>query len=215
LKSGRRQILPLTGRSDPIVPILRERKIVFRTFRNIESALFLVLFLASCSGSANVTSPEDGESKTEETVILADYETFDASKYVDPPPELGTQVEHDVPRLLMESRADSGVVRIVDGYRIQIFQTLDRDLAVAAEEKVRSWWQSHPPDPDSLVNVDSVAVQAFPTVLSVYNLYRQPYYRVRIGDFVDKEAAERVHDRILRPFPGSLIVPDRITVERR
>ncbi len=175
----------------------------------------LCLVLASCATGANVRDDQDASPEVEAPVSLRATETFDPSPYEDSPVLLEADVAHDVPRLLMESRADSGIVRVIDGFRIQIFQSLNRAEAIEVEEKVRFWWPNRRPEPDSILVADSLGLlPPLPDRLGIYNLYKQPYYRVRIGDFVNRGVAERVHALILRRYPRSLIVPDQIIFVR-
>lgn len=173
------------------------------------------LLLASCATGARVNDVENTSVEIQAPISLSESETFDPSPYEDSPVYISGEVVHDVPRLLMESRADSGIVRVVDGFRIQIFQTLNRAEAISMEENIRNWWPNRPAEPDSVLVADSLGlIPSLPDRLGIYNLYKQPYYRVRIGDFVDRGIVERVHSLILRSYPRSLIVPDRVNVVR-
>ncbi|MFT5143478.1 MAG: hypothetical protein ACI80V_002226 [Rhodothermales bacterium] len=168
--------------------------------------LFAMAFAASaCSGPANVvenrTLPE-----ARGPVVHADYETFDVSKYPDQPVAERAAVVHDVPESLWQNRADVGVEQNVAGYRVQVIATLDPGEAASAEATLKDWWarQALRLSPDSPV----------PAEMQVYRLFRQPYYRVRIGDLTSREVAEELLGIVSSRFAGAFIVPDRVTIRR-
>lgn len=165
-----------------------------------------MLGMAACSGSGQARSDADHATVDAEPINLADYEVFDASSYEDEPARIETNVNHDVPIALMESRADAGIVQIVKGYRVQVFMSLDRDEAVTAEEEVRAWWES--------LTEEERLEKELPEDLAVYNLFRQPYYRVRAGDFLQRAEAERLMLLLFRRFAGASVVPDQVTIRR-
>lgn len=175
--------------------------------------LALLCFLAACSGSRGASS--EPEAPEETGVRLADVEDFDPAPYRDLPPETNAEeVVHDVPAALMENRADAGLAEVVSGFRIQIFQALRKEEAISREEEARAWWRDlyrrgrferlFPEAPD-----------AFPEDVPTYVQYRQPYYRVRIGDFLDRALADSVLQKVVVfKYPGAFVAPDEITVMR-
>ena len=80
--------------------------------------------------------------------------------------------------------------RMVAGYRLQVINTSDRSEAIAAKTKV---------------------YQLYPD-LKAYLLYQAPYFRLRVGNFTDKDEAEEYRKTLLREFPNSVFVV-RDTVE--
>jgi SPOR domain len=80
--------------------------------------------------------------------------------------------------------------RFVSGYRIQVINTSDRNAAIAAKTKI---------------------YQLFPE-LKAYLLYQSPYFRLRVGNFKDKEEAEDYRKALASEFPNSVFLV-RDTVE--
>lgn len=80
--------------------------------------------------------------------------------------------------------------RFVSGFRIQVINTSDRNAAIAAKTKI---------------------YQLFPE-LKAYLLYQSPYFRLRVGNFKDKEDAEDYRKALSREFPNSVFLV-RDTVE--
>ena len=166
----------------------------------------LTAVFAACSGPSNVTQPPDMPEEDAPSFDISDFETFDATAYRDDPPSVPVQVDHDVPEALMQSRADAGISQVVDGFRVQVFSSLDPDEAVQAEEDVKAWYEELPQSTRSRYGIASR--------LPVYNNYKQPLYRVRVGDFTNRTQAERLMSLMSSRFANVFVVPDRITITR-
>ena len=136
----------------------------------------------------------------------AEVETVDLDRYPDVPPLEEDVLQHDVPAALMNSTADDGKIVELDGYRVQVFSSSEREEAVRVEDDVRRWLNNLPDARRKALGLSETVV--------VYSIYRQPLYRIRVGDFERREDASRIVPALLRQFPGALVVPDRITVIR-
>ncbi|MFT4606221.1 MAG: hypothetical protein ACI9W4_002969 [Rhodothermales bacterium] len=168
-------------------------------------SLIAIVLLAACGGSKEVLVP-NVVPEALSPVVHADYETFDVTKYEDVPVGVTQELVHDVPESLMQNRADAGVEAEVAGYRVQVLATLDPTEAQAAEARLRDWWLRRV----GMLSPDS----ALPVEMKVYRLYRQPYYRIRIGDLARREDAEELLSMVSRAFVGAFVVPDRVTIRR-
>ncbi len=162
--------------------------------------------MSACSGSRSASGPEPSKTDTAaEEIRLSDYEDFDAEAYRARPPERTASVEHDVPAELLGGRVEQGTEQLVQGYRIQIYQSLDKEDAFERENEVLAWWEMVP---------EEERPAGLGSDLPVYVRYHQPYYRVRIGDFTSREAAEEALALIVRRFPGAFVAPDMVRVVR-
>ncbi len=165
------------------------------------------LLLAACSGPARVT---DDDTKDLEYYLdhIDQYEDFDETSYIEPPPVSTTDIEHDVPEMLMSGSAsdESRTLETVEGFRIQIHSSLDKEGAVSAEERAKAWWSS--------LRADARPASMAMDVLPVYLKYVQPYYRVRVGNFATREEAEVALGLISQRFPRAFIAIDTVTVWR-
>jgi hypothetical protein len=164
------------------------------------------LLIAGCGSSSGTSGPTTSPNTVEDPVLLSDYETFDAAQF--PVESLDTRdaVVHDVPAALLAGRADAGVAQVVAGYRIQVFASTDRDAALAFEESVKTWWDTLEPEAKDSLDV--------PEKLPVYNQFKQPLYRVRIGDFTLRSRAEELMSAMAGSFDTVFVVPDQVTVYR-
>ncbi|MEP6749096.1 MAG: SPOR domain-containing protein [Bacteroidota bacterium] len=109
-------------------------------------------------------------------------------------------VIHKDPRvdLLVKKQAQINEVttresrRNIAGYRLQVINTSDRNAAISAKTKI---YQLHPE-------------------LKAYLLYQSPYFRLRVGNFKDKDEAEDYRKSLSKEFPNSVfLVRDTIEVK--
>lgn len=174
-------------------------------------ALAVLPALAACSGTGPVTDgPTDGPGT--DPVTIADYpayESFDASGFNAAPPAR-VEIVHDVPARTMQGTVDvpgsaSGPTserqpREVDGFRIQVGRSEDRQTAERIRAAVLGWWE------------DAQSQAGAPENLEVIVAYVQPHYRVRVGAFEFQREADAALPFIRREYPDAFIVPDRVTV---
>jgi hypothetical protein len=74
------------------------------------------------------------------------------------------------------------------GFRIQVLNTTDRSEAI---------------------NTKTRLLQLFPQD-KVYLLYQEPYFKVRLGNFRDREEADSELQQMNKQFPGSFVIPSAI-----
>lgn len=170
--------------------------------------LVLAVGLCACSGSSRTAgqsgpSPEPSPEPAEEAPSVAQYETFDPSVYEVRPSERAVEVVHQVPDRLMQGRATQGVQRTVEGFRIQVFSARDKQAAQEFREKVRQWWEENQNDAPT-----SVLGEEPPIVVQ----YTQPYYRVRIGAFANRDTAEEALEVVRQNYTNAFIARGTVTV---
>lgn len=112
----------------------------------------------------------------------------------------GTVTVHKDPRLalLVKKQAQineettRGSRRSMQGFRIQIMNTTDRNAALEAKTK---------------------AYQLYPE-LKAYLLYQSPYYRIKVGNFKTRQEANDYMKSLLRDFNNNVfIVRDVIEIK--
>ncbi|MFB6249922.1 MAG: SPOR domain-containing protein [Salinibacter sp.] len=174
--------------------------------------LFGLLALTACSGPSQTSSEgpdparDDAAGRDDEArAAVSTYETFDVSAYPVRPPQRTVEVTHEVPRRLMQGRADEGVKQTVEGYRIQVYSAQDQEASQEFREKVRQWWMSVQD------KVPSDLFQGQPPIVIEYS---QPYYRVRIGAFADREEATEALKFVRKQFSGAFVARSTVTIVR-
>ena len=167
--------------------------------------LVAALGLAACAAPRE-TSTDPTPPPAEETGPPA-YETFDPSGYDAEPPPAQTEIQHDVPAVLMEGTIEEPEPegpRTVQGYRIQVFSSADKAAAEGVRDEAATWWRTAQNDPDAL--------ELLPNGLPMEVDFNQPYYRVRLGAFEYRREAEQAIRVVQRRFPEAFIVPDTVTI---
>ena len=98
-------------------------------------------------------------------------------------------------KFLMDTIFESNKrLKYMEGYRILVYSGVDKDEAVRSKEKL---------------------YQLIPTEIDIYSVYKQPTYRVKVGDFTDRLEANRVMMRkIMKEFPKSIIIEDNVFIKR-
>jgi len=171
----------------------------------------VLLLVVGCTGPQESTSQPADAAEEERTirpaVSVAPYETFDARQFEAQPPRLSTAaVIHAAPRQLMEARADRGVKQIVDGFQIQVYSSVERAAAEEMRQEVQTWWEEER---------DEEAAALFPEGMPINIEFGQPYYRVRIGAFAEREQALEALSFVRTTFADAFIARAQVTVTRR
>lgn len=178
---------------------------------SVVSLIALVAILAWGGCKSSEPPPEPPPPKAPE-INLAEFEDFDVATYRDAPPQRA-EIEHDVPAELLDGKADSGSsggTRTVQGYRIQLYSSQDKNLADRRMDQATGWWnQQRRQGTLEDVYPGDVSQQA-----PVYLVFRQPYYRVRFGNFATRAEALQLLRLLDDEFPDAFIIPDTVTITR-
>ncbi len=182
-----------------------------RLSRLLPALLLAALVASGCAGARPATTGPAQPDASDGPRYPA-YETFDPSAYpvVAPPP---VPDAHDVPASVMSGRvsvpgASTGslpaeqVPTQVEGHRVQVFSTASQETAERVRGEALAWWQS------------SRGQAGAPAEMDVSVVYLQPYYRVRMGGFAERDDAEAALALVRTRYPEAFLVPDLITVRR-
>ena len=170
----------------------------------------ILLFCSACSGSRGTADDTDPGPIAEDPINMADYEDFDVAPYQDPPPVPAATVEHDVPESLLSGQVSTQPTsRTGSGYRIQIYSTRDKRVADRRAEQAVAWWR----ELHRAGQLDEVYLDE-PTPPPVYQDFRQPYYRVRLGNFATRAEAQQMLRLVEQRFASAFIAPDQVTLSR-
>jgi hypothetical protein len=103
--------------------------------------------------------------------------------------------QHDVPEAFLKvDTTDNSYYNPFDGYRIQILSSRDVAIADSVSTEFRLW-------------ADSTLAGYTP---KAYVFFKQPHYKVHVGDFQDREKANKLSRIIKRKYPEAWVVHDRI-----
>ncbi len=103
---------------------------------------------------------------------------------------------HDIPTVFTkrDTLENSGYTNPFSGYRIQIFSTRDVSMADSVSKQFRIW-------------ADTTFTGYQP---EVYVFFRQPHYKVHVGNFQRMERANILSQKIKSRYPDAWVVHDRI-----
>lgn len=176
--------------------------------------VLLAIIFSACSTSNKAVknskekSGEDQETDTNQPIfdldpiimeeyMLENMTEFDRSLYENRS-SLSDQfatIEQDMPEIFIKDvLRDDTYYDQYAGYRVQLLTT--RNVAEADSLKMNFLiWSSE--------NIDGYSPES-------YVLFQQPYYKVRVGDFRDKQKANDFSRMIKNKFPEAWVVHDRI-----
>lgn len=84
-------------------------------------------------------------------------------------------------------------LRYKEGFRIVVYSGTDKEQANLAKEKVYK----------IIPNAD------------IYTQFRQPIYRVKVGDYSDRLEAYRVKEKVLgKAFPNAIVIAETVNIKR-
>lgn len=178
--------------------------------------LLMILFI-SCSTTENATKdssgngrPDDSEATTDENQpifnldpeIIEDYlaENMDETDRMlfENRSRLSDQfasVEQDMPEAFTkEFVVDEQVVDQYAGFRVQLLSTRSVVEADSTKDNFRAWADE---------NIKGYTPETYVT-------FRQPYYKVRVGDFRDQQKANNFSRMLKDEYPAAWVVHDRI-----
>jgi hypothetical protein len=163
----------------------------------LSSAIIIVVLATGCATTADVREREEpAETETEAETVL-DQSTADAldlDKHRTRLDDQFSSVENEIPEAFRISENEQNNRDGNTGFRIQLVSTNDRQLADSLALSFDMW-------------ADTADVAQRPIS---YIQFRQPAYRVHVGDFMSRRIAIEYLGVIRRFFPGSWIVHDQI-----
>ncbi len=170
-------------------------------FRLLGIIILCSFFIYSC-GTIGKSSGET-EDPTEETTVSVEESADEVSQEfiamlsanrsnLD---DVYSTRKSEMPDLFLES--DSSARDIGDpnqGYRIQILSTRNVSEADSVASEFRFW---------AVDNIKEYIPEA-------YVLYRQPYYKVHVGNFQFQDQAMQLNTLVKKAYPDAWIVPDEV-----
>jgi hypothetical protein len=110
-----------------------------------------------------------------------------------------SQIDQEIPeQFLKEAVREERETDQYAGFRIQILSTRDVAVADSTTDEFRAWTSEELPNYQ----------------IETYIVFRQPYYRVRAGNFKVRENAIEFSRLLKNRYPDAWVVHDRIDPER-
>ena len=111
-------------------------------------------------------------------------------------PETPVKPQNDVTRVVnlkLDSLAvKNRKIKLAQGYRILVYTGTSSEEAKKMKEKV---------------------YKLTPTE-EIYTIYKQPTFRVKVGDYYNRLEANHVFVKLQKDFPNAMLVPDQVNIEK-
>ncbi len=170
----------------------------------------LLLSAAGCStpGPPSLVDTIPQKDVDEVPIDWTEYENFNPEAYREPSRNPSPMIQHDVPEVLLSTEVPFfNPPEGQSGFRVEILSTLNKQEADQVVEDALAWWRDF---------VEDNSLHAlYPQIESeppVYQDFRAPYYRVRIGNFINRDDAERLLEVIEKSYPSAFIAPDMVII---
>ncbi|MDG5765850.1 hypothetical protein QA596_00130 [Balneolales bacterium ANBcel1] len=139
-------------------------------------------------------SMEAIEARAEELLAELPELSIDLASYRSRLADQQQTVRNQVPEIYMEEIREQEQRATNQGFRIQIISTRDARLAEEIREDFESW-------------ISSVSA---PPHARTYMVFQQPYYRVHVGDFLNRDHAMEFTEFVRLRYPDAWVVHSRI-----
>lgn len=166
----------------------------------IAMCLIMATLFSSCASTEETTVQTDqGSEKKAGATQKDEQQELNLDNYVNSLRDTYLTNQHEIPEgfLTYRRKVDPEDQNNRNGYRIQIISTRDVSKADSVSQKFQRW-------SDSL----DTYYQPQP-----YILFRQPYFRVHVGDFQQRDTAITYSRIVKQEFPGAWVVHDRINLK--
>lgn len=164
------------------------------------------LFIYSCGTTGKSSRDAGTEDAPEETAVSTEESADEASQEFiallstnrSSLDDVYSTRQSEMPDLFLESNSSARDIGDPNqGYRIQILSTRNVSMADSVASNFRFW---------AVDNMKEYIPEA-------YVLYRQPYYKVHVGNFQFREQAMQLNTLVKKQYPDAWIVPDEVEPE--
>ncbi|MCC5925388.1 MAG: SPOR domain-containing protein [Bacteroidetes bacterium] len=165
--------------------------------RHFILAISCVFAVYGCSTTEVLKEPVPEEAETRESMTEEFHFGFDIDDFRIRPTDAFFSVENEIPEIFQpDSTLISESARNA-GFRIQIISSQDVREVEELRRKFNQWIFEEIPQYDP----------------ETYILFRQPFFRLRVGNFRSRAEAIEFNNIVKRKFPESWVVHDQIDPE--
>ena len=175
--------------------------------KNLLYLLLIVVFISCSNKLTPIKVDKNDENITEYTedlsVFLPNYETETAkSLIIDNPKKQETEKEIDTIKIVDENKAVDAILAQIKeknlsisdgkGYRIQVFSGNNKTDFESAK----------------------IYLLKYHSDLELYESYSQPTYKIKVGDFINVDQADKYFINLKSKFSTARIIGDKINVKK-
>lgn len=169
---------------------------------NAVSALIFLIILVSlgCTATKKTTTDDGIDPAERDTAAISEEDLNELRRVLvqnrSKLSDVHTTQKHDMPEAFLKKDSSDTSINSnpFDGYRVQIISTRDVQLADSVAGQFRIWADT------TITGYEAKA----------YVSFRQPYYKVHIGDFQQRDRANSFSRLIKHKYPDAWVVHDRI-----
>jgi hypothetical protein len=156
-------------------------------------ASFAFIFVG-CTSTKPVLSDRIDESADSELIFDELAVQIDLDKYRIKPESVFISLDNSIPEEFQVEVGQTAVASPSSGFRIQIISTVDVSIAERLQREFIEWQ-----------DIELTAYDA-----ETYLQFRQPFYRLHVGNFTSRALAIEFSREVKRKFPDAWVVFDTI-----
>jgi hypothetical protein len=164
-------------------------------FSILMSLFVAFVVLAGCASTSELSIEDEYSQKPGEGVEMSDFDFgFDINTYRIKPESAFFSIENGIPETFQVDLLSNNEAQQNSGFRVQVISTADVSEAEETRREITNWLHDEVPQYD----VES------------YLLFRQPFYRLHLGNFYSRADAIEFSRIVKRKFPDAWVVHDQI-----
>jgi hypothetical protein len=175
--------------------VFKIQEVKMYRFSILMSLFAAFVVLAGCASTSELSIEDEYSAKPGDGGEMADFDFgFDISTYRIKPESAFFSIENGIPDVFQfDFMAENGVQQN-SGFRVQVISTADVSEAENARRELTNWLHDEVPQYDA----------------ESYLLFRQPFYRLHVGNFRSRADAIEFSRIVKRKFPDAWVVHDQI-----
>lgn len=169
------------------------------TYRISLITLLSIVFFVGCSTTHKLTvkkaGPKNKQEEKNAKITASFIKNVNLSQYRSHLSDVYSTMENKVPEAFKPLPSQKEHVISNNGYRVQIVSTGEKNKAEKLLHNFNDW----------IFQQNDIPYKAM-----AYIIFKQPFYRVQIGDFTNKEKAIDYSRKLKRKYPGAWVVQTKI-----
>ena len=168
------------------------------------SSTLLILVIAGCASTVEITAEEEvSEAAVSPESVEFEF-GFDITEYRVRPENVFYSNENNIPEVFEIDESSMSEAQRNAGFRVQIISTQDVRLVEEIRREFTEWMYQDVPEYEP----------------ETYILFRQPFFRLHVGNFRSRTDAIEFSALVKRKYPDAWVVhdqidPENITVKQR
>ncbi|MCH8494861.1 MAG: hypothetical protein LAT57_04420 [Balneolales bacterium] len=160
-------------------------------------SVLIILVIAGCASTAEITAEEEvKDAATSPESVEFDF-GFNIEEYRVRPENIFYSNENNIPEVFEIDESSMSEAQRNAGFRVQIISTQDVRLVEEMRREFSEWMYQDIPEYEP----------------ETYILFRQPFFRLHVGNFRSRTEAIEFSTFVKRKYPDAWVVHDQIDPE--